>query len=242
MMAENKANNTLATSSAQTIFFPGCSLLNKAPEVAEEVFSFLRAQGICDTEFKGCCGLPSKLLGEDDKYLTQVDAFFAYLEKRGIKEVICACPNCYYSLQDHEKSDDFHLRALPNVLIELGVEVLPDNPALQRATAFTVHDSCPDKGELSFAQGVRKLLKGAPVKEMEHFLENSICCGAGKECFCLPFEDKLVQAHSRYAEAEDLGSAALVTACATCASALKSIETAVPVYHYLELLFPARFS
>lgn len=105
--------------------------------------------------------------------------------------------------------------------------------------AVCVHDSCPDRSTGEFADGVRALLPEGMVVEAAHVRNRSFCCGsllraAGK------FEAGDKQARRHGEEAEEVHAAAIVTACVSCAFQLATKQDAVPVFHYLELLFDWR--
>lgn len=221
----------------QTVFMPGCSLRKLAPVLTEDVNFWLQQQGVCTSRYDGCCGEPFELRGKQDRYLAVVEKLSNRFAKQGIKSIVTACPNCYYSLKTSLQAlgSDLHMYALPAILNDCGCAIEP--PEGFKQARFTIHDSCPDREEAVFGDALRSLMRNIDVVEMEHHKSDSLCCGAGSEFIDLAYEEQLVQAGTRLEEAEVIKAQVVVTACASCTFALCAAESGIPIYHYLNLLF-----
>jgi Fe-S oxidoreductase len=91
----------------------------------------------------------------------------AKLESLKVKELIVACPNCYYQLRT--VTEDKGIKLL-TVYEALGACESFNNPLEKnKCVSVTVHDSCPDRFEGIFAGQARQALlkKGFPIIEME---------------------------------------------------------------------------
>ena len=238
---------------AECVFFPGCSIVNFAPELLDGVYRLLREHGVADGISFLCCG---KLLAFEPEAETVIPAFrrqFACaLAERGVRRIVTACPNCTAELRtliEREGVADVEVVVLPQLLAELGVSVGEEDAArflaesgvacAGRAPRLAVHDSCPDRKTGEFARGVRALLPEGLLVEMEHNHASSRCCGslakaAGKD------ELATRQAVERGEEGRAAGADALVTVCMSCASQLSFFQESLPVFHYLEILLRRR--
>lgn len=156
------------------------------------------------------------------------------------------------------------VETLPEVLVRLGYKVdartaqaifarklaedkwysgqITDEPTFMReienapAVKFAVHDSCPDRETGEFAKGLRDIMPAGLWVDPAHCKQKSICCGS------LPRAAGRIEAADKCArlngeEALDAGANAIVTPCVSCCFQLHMAQSAVPVFHYLELLY-----
>ncbi|HIW77490.1 MULTISPECIES: heterodisulfide reductase-related iron-sulfur binding cluster [Gordonibacter] len=249
-----------------TLFFPGCSLLNYALPLVQSVYDLLREADVVEGISLLCCG---KILSfEPDGANVRAafeDELRDHVAAAGVERIVAACPNCVAALSAalaaDERTAHVQVVALPGELAKLGYRI--DAEVARRmlgdgvkayaaagcgagaaATAgddlkFCVHDSCPDRESGAFADGVRALLPPELVVEAAHIRKKSFCCGsllraAGK----FDAADKQARRHGE--EAVEVQAAGIVTACVSCAFQLSMAQTAVPVFHYLELLYDWR--
>lgn len=221
----------------QTVFMPGCSLRKIAPDLDEKAYAWLKHHNLCSSRYNGCCGQPYNLRGKADKYLAVVTKLSKRLSKANITAIITACPNCYYSLKESFSAlgSGVKMYALPEILVAYGCAI-EEQEGLEGAR-YTIHDSCPDREGAVFGDAVRSLMRNLNVVEMEHHQKTALCCGAGSEFIDLDFDEKLVQASIRLAEAETIDADVVVTACASCTFTLCAAESNLPACHYLSLLF-----
>lgn len=260
--AAGEAANGRAAASAgvPSLFFPGCSFINYALPLVQAVYGTLRDGGRVDGISLLCCG---KILSfePDGKAVRAAfeDDLCAHIAAAGVQRIVAACPNCVKALRDalasHEGCEGVEVVALPGELAAMGYRI--DAEVAQRMIAAAreaagaadadggralrvcVHDSCPDRDTGAFADGTRALLPDGLLVEAAHTRHRSFCCGsllraAGK----YDAADKQARRHGE--EAVDAGADAIVTACMSCAFQLSRTQSAVPVLHYLELLYDWR--
>ena len=236
----------------ESLFFPGCSLINYAMPLVSAVYDTLRQQGIADGISFLCCG---KILSYEPDGEAKRASFEGQLVERlletDIKRIVAACPNCVKALREAFEKDeriaDRQIEVVPLLaeFAKVGYRVDPGVAAqlikgdAAEPVLLCTHDSCPDRDKGEFADGLRALLPDGLWADPVHARNRSLCCGslpraAGK------FEaaDKL--AYRNGEEAVEAGADALVTACLSCAFQLTFCQPYVQAVHYLELLYSWR--
>jgi len=236
----------------ESLFFPGCSLINYALPLVAAVFDTLKQQGLADGISLLCCG---KILSYEPEGEVKRASFEEQLIERlletDIKRIVAACPNCVKALREAFEKDEriaergIEVVPLPSELAKLGYRVDGSVAAqlikgdADAEVLLCTHDSCPDRDKGEFADGLREIIPEDLWVDPEHSRSRSLCCGslpraAGK------FEaaDKL--AYRNGEEAVNVNADALVTACLSCAFQLTFCQPYVQVVHYLELLYSWR--
>lgn len=236
----------------ESLFFPGCSLINYALPLVSAVYETLQQQEIADGISLLCCG---KILSYEPDGDAKRASFEQQLVDRlletDIKRIVAACPNCVKALREaFAKDERMAERAIEVVplsveLAKVGYRVDPSVAAqlikgdAEESVLLCTHDSCPDRDTGEFADGLREIIPEGLWVDPAHARNRSLCCGslpraAGK------FEaaDKL--AHRNGEEAVEVGADALVTSCLSCAFQLSFCQPYVQAVHYLELLYSWR--
>lgn len=223
------------TGDTASAFFPGCTLLTYAPDLTREVYARLRAEGGCGGVLTACCGKPLTQLGLAQRAETAAGKLLARLKELRVRELIVACPGCYYELRPILRPAGIGLRTV--------YEVLGDRltgPA--GGELCTVHDSCPDRFEGIFGRQVRGLLaaRGFSLAEMAHSQKNTVCCGSGGMIshFRSDRTEELVK--KRLKEARATGADVLVSYCLSCTLKFSAAADGLAVDHALSLLLGRR--
>ncbi len=226
------------SAAGKVLFFPGCTLANNYPNLTEKVYADLKDAGIVDCMTTFCCGRPLSLMGLPGKRHEYDGGLATRLLNSGVKSVVTACPNCYYTLkpmfEQQGIGQKIELRFLSDLLVELGYRFEPSEKYPFDKVAM--HDSCPDRHDGMIARSLRKMFENVEVVELADAQRNSICCGSGG--FGSIYRPETSQANFGLGMSEfyDTGAKCLVSACATCARTYKYAEP-VKAFHYLELLF-----
>lgn len=236
------ADDAAADDRGESLFFPGCTLSAYAPNLTEETMAYLREAGEADCITALCCGNSLRGIGVLDRYDAYAAALGARMVERGVKRIITACPNCYYSLANLQQrgivSSDIELACLPELLVQRGARISGDGRLASGIDAFTVHDSCPDRFERRFATSIRALLPaGSRTVEMAHAGLDAICCGSGGMVSFADVEVCKVRRARRLDEFKQTDAECLVTGCISCANSMRRGDGTAKTYHYLELLF-----
>lgn len=218
------------------LFFPGCSLSSYSEELTKATHDLLLNRGAVQGMSVYCCGKPLSSIGAPAAYRSYGTGLIERLRERRVSRLIVACPNCYCSLDSlfgQNNVGDIAIEALPRVLLELGLTYTGGEFA-----CISVHDSCPDRTSLCFAQATRALLApgGMDIREMESQGTNTICCGAGGFAQVGGPEHSAARRARRVRQFEDTGADCLVCSCIGCVNAFLSDENAPETRHYLELL------
>ncbi len=211
-----------------TVFFPGCTLPGTRPGPTRDLFLALERAIPALGAVLSCCFKPSQGLGLSDRFHGRFDALADRLEAAGVREILCACPNCLRIFADQGR---FLVRTPWEVLAQSGTLPLP---AL--SGEVTVHDPCPLRRHPAARLAARSLLAatGLTIKEPPASGDRTLCCGQGGA------------AHLAGPDAESwpdrirAGAAGrtVVTWCAGCAGHLSAH---MPAAHLLDVLQdPAR--
>ncbi len=232
---------TAPAARCESLFFPGCTLTAYAPELVRATADYLRQAGEIDGLTALCCGNPLAIIGLPDRFEDYARAMDAHLAERGVRRIVSGCPNCHNALLRGQKmgfiDSRIEVRALPQLLVEMGARIPETRTVEPKARTFSVHDSCSDRRDGTFGSAVRALLPPGSCREMRHHGADSICCGSGG---IVSYYDVTVceaRRARRMAEFRECGADCLVTACTSCANSMLRSDAEAPARHYLELLF-----
>jgi len=216
-----------ATGKTERVFFPGCALSGRHPQLVKAAYAYLRER-LPDTGIMfNCCGAPSLFLGETPVFEQILATVAAELKKLGAGEIIAACPHCLYVFG--EFLPEIKVRSIYEVIAELGVPL----ESKGRGAVFNVHDACGTRHNPRVQEAVRRVLAltGHSFEEMAHSRERSICCGSGGMVPAVAPELARQTTALRLAEA----SRDLITYCAACRA--RFAAAGHPALHVLDLVF-----
>ncbi len=216
-------------------FFPGCTMLTYAPDLTREVFARLRDAGGCGGLIGECCGKPLAQLGLAPRADATAAGLLARLKALSVRELVVACPGCYYELRSLLRPAGIGLRTV--------YEALGDRLAgAAGGKLCTVHDSCPDRFEGLFGRQVRGLLAkgGFGLVEMEHSRKSTICCGSGGMISHFRPDRTAELVTARLEEARATGAGVLVSYCLSCTLKFAAAADGIAAEHALSLLLGRR--
>lgn len=212
-------------------FFPGCVMLTYAPELVNTAFRHLQDNWGDISLITDCCGLPLEQLGLKARANQFSERLIEKLTKLKIKNLITACPNCYYLLKQKLAHSNIKLLTVYEGL---------KSTTLQKShgQVITIHDSCPDRHEGIFAKQARNALclKGYTIEELPNCRETAICCGSGGQVthFRPDLADQLVA--QRWQELEQNPASIVAAYCLGCVLNLAKVPNSKQVQHVLNLL------
>lgn len=239
---------------ADTLFFPGCSLVSYAPELTRAVFAWLKGQGMEVALSTDCCGSPLRSGGFADR----CEAFKRQLVERaisaGIRRVVLVCPGCRDEWETTEGAEGLKLIALPEFLAAAGAKPLPGKlMALteKEAPVLTFFDPCHDR-DGRFGGPLRRIFSDCARVECVHHGASAICCGAAG---AVSLVDQGICDRRAHRALDDepraVGADLVVANCPTCAytfaatrraDAASGEGPAGPAFcQYLDLLFEPGF-
>lgn len=209
-----------------TVFFPGCNLPGSRMATTLCLFEKLRHIIPNLGVVLNCCSKPSHDLGRQEHFEIAFGELQIMLQRRGIRRVLVACPNCYKIF--HQYGKGLSVQAIYEYL-----EVEPDIVPLSSTwKTISVHDPCAMRDSTAVQQAVRDLLTslGLKQKEMKHQGQRTLCCGEGGMVSVVrpAFAKNWVKLRSEESEGRRL-----VTYCAGCCEFLGK---ATPTVHLADLL------
>jgi Fe-S oxidoreductase len=219
-----------------TIFWPGCSLASYSQKLTMAAYDFLHENSIVDGLSISCCSNILRYAANHSQRLGYADALAKQLGTQGVRRIVTACPNCYYSLRELLRHHGVEVVSLSDMLYEAGMRITPQ--MIAPAISVCVHDSCPDRHHGVLAASVRSLFSTEiELREKRHHGKHSQCCGLGKlQAVRHPAQsEQHRQAGLQEFSATDADL--LVTYCVSCASAFQEPQAGILAKHYLELLF-----
>lgn len=212
-------------------YFPGCSIMAHAPDLAERTVMLLRALGVVPVPVTDrCCGIPAFNAGQMDRFEANAAAFLEGLRARRIRRLVVSCPSC--------------LNALRNLFPGSGVryvhiteEIATGGMGADLGLRVMYHDPCNLARKCGIVDEPRQVLValGCEVVEPVHHTTGTLCCGGGGGMVVRYPEGSLEAARRRVAEADDLEVDAIVTSCTTCRLRLAEVSVGIPVLDVVDL-------
>lgn len=221
-----------------TAFFVGCApyfdvlfsdLGVRTLEGSKGALRLLNRAGIPFTLLRNehCCGRDLLLAGDFEGFLALARANVQEFSRRGIKNVITNCPECYYTLKvDYPRfleNWDISITHIAEVIAPL---IESDQLTLGTLEGrVTYHDPCTLGRYSRIFEQPRCILgsiEGLEVVEMADNQEKALCCGASPWVHCGAVNKQIQK--ERLAQAGATGADMLVTACPKCQIHLKCAQ------------------
>lgn len=235
----------------ESIFFPGCSLINYALPLVQSVTDLLVGAGQVDGVSLLCCGKILEYEGDGGVARAAFEQEFReHIAQTSIKRIVAACPNCVLALRrllaEDEATASIEIVPLPRVLVDMGYAIDAETAAsvvyadgrIEEGTPITFcpKDTCPDRGTGEFADALREIMANTSLVEPKFARNRSYCCGSRpRAAGHYDLGDKMARRHGTHAK--EVGANVLVTPCISCTFSILGSGCEVPVFHYLELLF-----
>lgn len=233
---------------SRVLFFPGCTLSCFAPQLTQMACNWLSQQGHDISLSEQCCGLPLESIGLFERHVQYINRLENDLNSAGAKQIITACPNCFYHLQG--KYEGIEVRSLYQLMVDAGIKI----PAM--AHPMTIHDSCPDRHSGQIGRSMRALLNANRLVEMPHHNEATICCGAGGLVSMIDPQFSNHRTAIRLEEIRQSSSDYCISSCMGCVKRLESVQaqqsknnadnqnplSQLRIFHILELVFDLRIN
>ena len=203
--------------SAETLFFPGCTLSAYAPELTRMALAWLEEhEGPCLLSTQ-CCAWPLECVGEMRRAISWRERIVAVARERGVKRIVTVCPGCEKQLAAAAATvaPDMEFFSFARLMLDAGVRVSThafDGCPLP----MTVVDSCNDRAG-KHGPAVRELLAAVESRPFPCTGIDAWCCGAGGNV--ASFDGRMPRQRTcRTFELGDaIGARTVVSACPTCA-------------------------
>ncbi len=205
-----------------TIFFPGCALPGSRPQRVLDVIDQLRRQIPNLGVVLDCCTKPSHDLGRLDYFQNMFSGLHGFLEEKGIRKVLVACPNCHRMFSEYGRLE-----------VQTIYERLSAPHRAEGEACVTVHDPCGVRFATEIHSAARRLISetGLSVQEMKHHGPKTLCCGEGGAVGYLDRDLAQTWTELRRQEAQERP---VITYCAGCSHFLGKRLTC---HHLLDLVF-----
>ncbi|NCB31965.1 MAG: hypothetical protein EOM66_11235, partial [Clostridia bacterium] len=223
-MAKQLYNNR--NSPAQNVFFPGCALMELDPAIVQKTLDALRKEvpdmALCPL----CCGYPARYSRSAAIYEKKAARLRKSLERRGVKRIYSACPNCTQMLG---AMGGYEIIPIWGIL----ARTYEQGPVDQSKT-WALHDPCPTRWDAEIHESVRVLLRraGVPMAEFPYNREGTHCCG---QFHMLHRADPAKSANMCKSRAEEAPVPRIVSYCQGCINSFT--KEGVEAAHILELLY-----
>lgn len=234
---------------ADTLFFPGCSLVSYAPELTRAVGEWLTESGVSWALSDACCGSPLMSAGLFDRAAALRSGLIEKMRAAGIKRMVTICPGCGEEFKA-DMPEDIEIVPLPELMLERAAERAgkgePSGFNPLPKTSLTFFDSCHDRAEHRHADAIRELmatyLPEAKLHDPHHCKRETLCCGAGGAVGSYDPNITDRRVWRIIEEARETGAETIVTTCPTCTytvaqACLAAPDRAMENLHYLEVLF-----
>ena len=202
---------------AETLFFPGCSLVTYAPQLTRKAFAWLTEhQGPCLLSLD-CCASTLGFMGEVERAAAWKARVITAAKEHGVKRIVCVCPGCEMQLAPMaaEIAPDIQFVSLARLLSDAGVRIDAAMLGAQEMPVM-VTDSCNDRAR-AHGDAIRELFANVDSVMSPCVGADARCCGAGGG---VNLYNKAF-ARQRTRQSMDVGKGRgariLVTACPTCA-------------------------
>jgi Fe-S oxidoreductase len=174
---------------AKVLFYPGCQAEEIAQEVREATKVILDHFEVDFTvlEDLSCCGLPARLIGDDEKARELARILNDKITQMGVQKIVTTCAGCTSNLGEIAHRDKWVIpvyHILEFLMDEIGLERLSNafkeakNPA---EVAVAIHDPChlirhTSRQILDYAIQILKEIPGVAVTSSQ---AHDSCCGGG---------------------------------------------------------------
>lgn len=234
---------------ADTLLFPGCSLVSYAPEVIRALGTWMTEAGIAWALSDGCCGSPLMSAGLFERAEALRASFIDQMREAGIKRMVTICPGCADEFRG-DLAEEIELVPLPELLweVEMARAQVGEDSGFSplEVGSLTFFDSCHDRDDTRNAQALRALMRRfvpmAAQRELDHLKRGTLCCGAGGAVGSYDADITERRVRRIIDEGKATGAEVMVTMCPTCAYTIAQANLAQPEealvsLHYLEILF-----
>lgn len=209
------------------IFFPGCSLSSKRPDLTILCYEFLKKNfNEPVLIWQKCCNKPLKSLGDIKSSNEYTSSLISDFKKLKAKKIFVACLNCYEMLK---KNIDF--AEVSSIFPFIDEHICTSN--LKQKLTFTIHDPCPSRDNTLIQNSIRSICKklNLNIIESEFSREKTLCCGSGG---MMNIIDSAYQEKAKLIRKNTLKNYPIITYCQECVSSLESLSSC---NHILDFVF-----
>jgi Fe-S oxidoreductase len=214
----------------ERVFMPGCTLCSYNYDLVLETYNYLKDKMPDLGLLIGCCGRPTKDLGEIDKFNNNYSKLDTMIKESGAKEVITACQSCLKTIG--EQSSEYEVISLWTVLRDIGIPEEAKGIGQNSDIEFSIKDSCASMRNVELQDSIRQIIDDLGYKVKETKDRNTGCCGTGGMIHTVNGElSKKIMKNN----AENCDSEYTITYCGGCRNSM--IGGGKKSLHILDLVF-----
>lgn len=218
------------TDKVKRLFMPGCSLSSYNYELVLKVYEYLNDQMPGTALLLGCCGRPTKDLGEMDEFKKKYSKLDDMIKTSGAKEIITACQSCLKTVG--EESPKYEVKSLWTVLKDIGVPKRAKGIGKKSDLEFSIKDSCASMRNIELQDSIRHIMDDLGYKVKEQKEKNVSCCGTGGMIHTVNINlSKKIMEDS----AKKCNTDYIVTYCGGCRNSM--VQGGKKSLHILDLIF-----
>jgi len=222
---------------AVTLYFTGCTAALRNQETVLATMEILDAAGVKYSalgEDEWCCGSVMLRSGYPEIAETLRRHNVEVIKEAGVRTIVTSCSGCFRTLKDEYEMEGIEILDITEM-----VDCLMTEGRLRVDKGddlVTYHDPCHLGRHMGVYDAPRQVLNRiANLVEMEHFRENSLCCGAGGGVKAAYGDPAKNIGKKRIEEAKATGAALLITPCPFCVTNLRdAAEGSLPVVDFAQ--------
>lgn len=251
--AGSMSSNAKINEKADLLYFAGCVISNRYPEIGRNTLRILNSSNI-DVTILGknewCCGNPALSMGKTSLAKEIIMHNVETIKRKGAKIVLTSCAGCHRTMsKDYQKFLNEELPFKVLHVTELLDRLIQEELIKFRNSNFkrvTYHDPCELGRQCKIYESPRRIIQSIPnldLVEMVRNRDNAWCCGGGGNVAAVHPTKALKVAELRMREAQESGAETLVTSCPSCIQMLelasKRMKTGIKVIDISELVSDA---
>lgn len=225
-----RTRNKLAQKHSAAVYFPGCNIRYRHPEILKSSITLLNRVGVNTVVMEGadCCGAPALLAGNLGQFHTIARANSSWIDTT---RLIFSCPIGLQTMKEEYRETKGSASA--SHLTEVLSQAIGSIHFRETSETVTYHDPCYLARMLKVVDPPRSLLSSVPelrFVEMADSKENTRCCGSGAGITeqSTPTLSREIAA-TRIKQAREVGAERIITSCPYCLDQLRKVSDGLPV-------------
>jgi len=225
-----RTRNKLAQKHSGAVYFPGCNIRYRHPEILESSVKLLNHVGVNAVvmEEADCCGAPALLAGNLGQFHSIARANSRWIDST---QLIFSCPiGLQTVIEGYRETKGSPSASHLTEILSKGIGSIHFHETRE---TVTYHDPCYLARLLKVVDPPRNLLSSVPglkLVEMADSKENTRCCGSGAgitEQSTRTLSQEI--AATRIKQAREVGAERVVTSCPYCLDQLRKVSGGLPV-------------
>jgi len=221
---------------ADTILFMGCVSSYLDMKIVPSFFKIMDAARV-DYTLLGteeiCCGLPLRLMGDQERFEQNARGLIDRIKATGAKELVTPCAGCYKTFTKYyPEAGDLGVEVFHSVhYIQTLIEEKRVRLGGDLGKKVTYHDPCDLGRTFQIFEEPREILKAISGIDLVEMTRNRLmarCCGGGGNVMALDPDLAAGMAAVRARDAVEVNAEIIVSACSACKDNLRKGIKVIP--------------